>query len=227
MKKSPSAIPGAADKINKLHDEFCASMRSTLQIAIDIGELLVEQKKQCGHGKWLPWVKANLRFSEATAKRYMQCYSNRDALRNRSPMSDLDITGALEIIATKARAKKTPRLKAPAATTPEITTEELKPPPPPQLEAPKLDDDSAAAAAAADEINRLHREIVAAETQMRLRFLALLDFIAVLSPEGMRWEDLSLEDAKRVCKKLDKVHEVLAEAEDCVVESQKEHPQYE
>ena len=51
---------GAVAEINRLHQSFCDGLRTTLQIAIQIGELLVEQKQKCGHGKWIPWIKANL-----------------------------------------------------------------------------------------------------------------------------------------------------------------------
>jgi hypothetical protein len=40
-----------------------------LEKAIRIGELLVTQKAECGHGNWLPWIKANLDFSEQTTSR--------------------------------------------------------------------------------------------------------------------------------------------------------------
>ena len=75
---------GAVAEINRLHQSFCDGLRTTLQIAIQIGELLVEQKQKCGHGKWIPWIKANLEFSVDTAGRYMNCFRNRAALNSAS-----------------------------------------------------------------------------------------------------------------------------------------------
>ena len=48
--------------------------------AVRIGDLLIVQKTECGHGNWLPWVKANLKFSIATAQECMRCFDNRALL---------------------------------------------------------------------------------------------------------------------------------------------------
>ena len=69
-------------EINKLHGEIDKGLRTVLEKAIRIGELLVAQKAECGHGNWLPWIKANLSFSEETANRYMRCFYNRGQLNS-------------------------------------------------------------------------------------------------------------------------------------------------
>jgi Protein of unknown function (DUF3102) len=60
-------IMNRAIQINGLHQGVCEGMLTTLQTAIQIGELLVAQKKECPHGGWIPWIEANLSFSQATA----------------------------------------------------------------------------------------------------------------------------------------------------------------
>jgi hypothetical protein len=61
-------------EINKLHQEVCNGVRTTVQKAIRIGELLVEQKAESGHGNWIPWIEANLEFTRQTATTYIRAY---------------------------------------------------------------------------------------------------------------------------------------------------------
>jgi hypothetical protein len=85
-------------EINRLHSEILAAARTTIQKAIRIGELLVEAKQNAGHGNWLPWIKADLEFSERTATNYMRVYENRDRLKSANVA---DLTGAYVLIADK------------------------------------------------------------------------------------------------------------------------------
>ena len=63
-------------------------MRTTLEKAIEIGRLLTAQKAKCGHGKWLPWIKANLEFGDRQAQRYIRCYDHREKLPKATSKSD-------------------------------------------------------------------------------------------------------------------------------------------
>jgi hypothetical protein len=63
-----------------------------VQKAIQIGKILIEAKKECGYGNWIPWVKTNLNFGEEQARRYMRCLDNRAKLENPNPTSKLDLT---------------------------------------------------------------------------------------------------------------------------------------
>ena len=69
-----------AAEINLLHRRVYDGLRTTLQVAIQIGELLVAQKAECDHGEWIPWIKANLSFDRTMAARYTRCYHNRARL---------------------------------------------------------------------------------------------------------------------------------------------------
>lgn len=64
--------------INKLYAEAEAVAKMSkdyaqkaIEIALECGRLLIEQKKQVGHGKWETWCKDNLSFHKVTAQRYM------------------------------------------------------------------------------------------------------------------------------------------------------------
>lgn len=37
----------------------------------EIGRRLIEAKAQLEHGEWLPWLRSEVEFSEASAQRYM------------------------------------------------------------------------------------------------------------------------------------------------------------
>ncbi len=64
--------------INNLYAEAEALSKSAKEyaekavgIALECGKLLVEQKKQVGHGNWETWCNENLSFTERTARKYM------------------------------------------------------------------------------------------------------------------------------------------------------------
>ncbi|MBN9692502.1 MAG: DUF3102 domain-containing protein [Verrucomicrobia bacterium] len=67
-----------AVEINQLHHDNVVAAGQCLQRAIRIGELLTEQKARLKHGEWLPWLRANVKFSSQTSDRYRAVYANRD-----------------------------------------------------------------------------------------------------------------------------------------------------
>lgn len=77
-------------EINRLHNEVCMGLKTIVEKAIRIGKLLVEQKAECNHGEWLPWLKANVKFSERTARNYMRLYSRRDEIKS-ATVADLNM----------------------------------------------------------------------------------------------------------------------------------------
>jgi hypothetical protein len=79
----------AADEINRLHSEICDTVRTTVDKAIRIGELLTEQKASLQHGYWLPWLKAKIGFNARTAQRYMGVFENRAKLLKNDSVSYL------------------------------------------------------------------------------------------------------------------------------------------
>jgi len=77
-----------ATEINQLHGELNSLARTTLDKAVRIGELLTDQKKECGHGKWLPWLEGNVEFDRRTATNYMRIYGERDKWETISHLTD-------------------------------------------------------------------------------------------------------------------------------------------
>ncbi len=72
-----------AAELNRLHLGIGAKLRSSVEDAIRIGELLanVRGSPDMKHGVFLPWVKANCEFSEDTAERYRKLYAHADKIR--------------------------------------------------------------------------------------------------------------------------------------------------
>jgi len=74
----------SAAEIRELHAEIIAAARTSLTKAIRIRELLTQEKARLRHGEWLAWVRANLPFSDDTARNYMRVYAKRDQIPNSS-----------------------------------------------------------------------------------------------------------------------------------------------
>ena len=66
--------------IAQLHDDVQECMRIGLEKAMQIGELLFEQKKRIKHGKFTRWVAEFLPFSSRTAQNYMRLYNYKKKL---------------------------------------------------------------------------------------------------------------------------------------------------
>jgi hypothetical protein len=56
-----------ATEIRRLHEEIWGAIRTTLDKAIRVDELLTEQKAGMKHVEWLPWIAENCPFAEQTA----------------------------------------------------------------------------------------------------------------------------------------------------------------
>jgi hypothetical protein len=74
------AAQTVATSINNLHKEIRGHAHSMVDLAIEAGGLLLEEKKRLGHGNWLPWIRTNLVFSQETAAIYIRFYKHRDEL---------------------------------------------------------------------------------------------------------------------------------------------------
>lgn len=64
-------------EIIELHNSIMDAVQINLEKAVRIGELLTQQRELLKHGEWLPWVEANLPFSDRSTRRYLQLYENR------------------------------------------------------------------------------------------------------------------------------------------------------
>lgn len=86
-------------ELNQLHEQNCLAARQTIENAQRIGELLTECKASLGHGQWLPWLKANTKISERTARNYMRVFNRRDELKSETIA---DLTDAYDALAYHA-----------------------------------------------------------------------------------------------------------------------------
>ncbi len=105
-------ISGAASEINRLHGEICQAARTTIAIAIRIGELLTEQKAGLTHGEWLPWLNANVQFTARSASNYVRVFENRLRLKSETIA---DLTDAYDALTerTEAVTARPPQLRIP------------------------------------------------------------------------------------------------------------------
>ena len=77
------------------HLEFELSLKTSVNLAIEIGRLLAEKKEELGHGEFTPWVNENLPFTTRTAQNYMRLFNKREAIEEAKPK---DITEAYLMI---------------------------------------------------------------------------------------------------------------------------------
>lgn len=85
-----------------LHGEIRKELQTTLEKAIEIGELLTQVKAKLEHGEWGHWCKDNLPFSIATATNYMKAFHNRERLKS------LDVRGLAEAYKERGGRMRTP-----------------------------------------------------------------------------------------------------------------------
>ena len=65
---------------------------------IEIGNLLIQAKKQVPHGEWRNWLADNIDFSIRTADRFMKCA---ERFSNWTPASNLNSSQMFELLALK------------------------------------------------------------------------------------------------------------------------------
>ena len=61
-------------EINTLHSNIEGKLKSTVQDAIKLGELLTNVKQELPHGTFLNWINDNCNFSQPTSHRYMTLF---------------------------------------------------------------------------------------------------------------------------------------------------------
>lgn len=82
------------EKIKKLHSEIMNTTFTALEKGVRVGELLIVQKEQVGHGNWKKWFEDNdFEFSSRTASRYIKLAQNQDIVK-----SEKSLRKALELL---------------------------------------------------------------------------------------------------------------------------------
>jgi hypothetical protein len=93
-----------AAQINAAHEQAGTALRAGLLHAKAAGELLLRAKEQLPHGRWLPWLQANVRCSQRTAQSYMRVAKRWDELQaNPQGLADLTFEGGLKLLACPRR----------------------------------------------------------------------------------------------------------------------------
>jgi len=77
-----------AQEINTLHKGLESLLHQSIDIALQIGELLTAKKAELKHGEFGPWIKDNLIFSNRTAQRYMNLFENRSKIIDAGNISE-------------------------------------------------------------------------------------------------------------------------------------------
>ena len=54
------------------HADVQEAAKTAAERAIDAGNALIEAKRLCNHGEWLPWLRENCALAERTAQLYMK-----------------------------------------------------------------------------------------------------------------------------------------------------------
>jgi hypothetical protein len=99
--KTAFTLSTLAAKINAHHQHCVEAAGQALEHAKHAGELLTLAKDKVTHGDWLPWLKANVPFSEKTAQNYMRVAREWTRLTGgkSATVADLTLRQALEVLA--------------------------------------------------------------------------------------------------------------------------------
>lgn len=95
MQRTKTPQETSAQAITRLHNELYSLFDKGLHKAIQIGELLIQQKRALNHGEWIPWIQENLPFSDQTARNYIRLYLNQNELKSKNV---LDLTTAYKAL---------------------------------------------------------------------------------------------------------------------------------
>ena len=98
-----------ARAINSALSQMVASARTTLQRAIEIGELLEQAKERVGHGNFEAWVNDHCKLSYRSARRYMKLARERTEIEAQAKMANvanLNATTAQRLLAPPRTAQE-------------------------------------------------------------------------------------------------------------------------
>ena len=85
-------------------------LQSGLQHALKAGRLLIEAKKLCPHGTWLPWLEENFEGKDRTARAYMQVAQRWPEVEaNRQHVANLSYREVLKLVAEPRRRRSRSR----------------------------------------------------------------------------------------------------------------------
>lgn len=99
---SKSASDPFVEDVNLKYDSITASVRRTINIALELGKLLAQKKRELGHGKWAGWIEKaqrehGLKFGARHASRYMHLANNEPEVRKLMAAADTREQGDLSL----------------------------------------------------------------------------------------------------------------------------------
>jgi hypothetical protein len=88
------AVDGATadEQLAQRAEAIKALAKRTIADAIEIGHHLIEAKKLCGHGNWLPWLKREFGWSDKTAEQFINVHKLQGKFEKISDLS-LPVSG--------------------------------------------------------------------------------------------------------------------------------------
>jgi hypothetical protein len=133
VQPTPVTLPELAEQINAEHRQCEAALQSGLQHALEAGRLLIEAKKLCLHGTWLPWLEENFEGKNRTARAYMQVAQRWPEVEaNRQHVANLSYREVLRLVAEPSPEpepepdlNRVPSDKDFLASIPELTSEKI------------------------------------------------------------------------------------------------------
>lgn len=99
----PVSLADLGTEINDSHAQAILHAGQAMNHALRCGDLLIKAKGTVQHGRWLPWLRQNIAFSERTAQGYMRIAQRYSSLQKRDSVADLSVRGVLKEIATPRR----------------------------------------------------------------------------------------------------------------------------
>ena len=82
MNANEIALQDATRQIKDMHGIVTDGVRIVFENAINIGEILCQQKKKLPHGQFTKWVENSLPFTMRASQNYMKLFNNKGLLEN-------------------------------------------------------------------------------------------------------------------------------------------------
>jgi hypothetical protein len=113
-KLSPEQLTKNAQLINAAHKVVVSANKTSIEKAIEAGEMLKACKDSVSHGEWSKWLYDNCRdISDETARLYMRLADPKNAQKleeaakqNGNAVADLSVRGAAQVIRAKPTAEQ-------------------------------------------------------------------------------------------------------------------------
>jgi hypothetical protein len=82
MNENEIVLHEATRQIKDMHGIVTDGVRLVFENAINIGEILCQQKKELLHGEFTKWINESLPFTDRAARNYMKLFKNKDMLKD-------------------------------------------------------------------------------------------------------------------------------------------------